>query len=155
MINEKAFQIRKDGKPKADCFCTRPWLIENYEEAMNDKTQTWECHHRLEIAPFSGKHISHKRLIELGMYFNVEPEALIFLTETEHKKLEQGKEVSAETREKLSKQMKGKKFSDEHKKHLSDSSYWKGKPAWNKGKSSALKGRHLVYDENGRRHYIK
>ena len=31
-------------------FCSEdPSLIENYDLAIADETQTWECHHRLEI----------------------------------------------------------------------------------------------------------
>lgn len=29
--------------------CEDPSLIENYELAINDDTQIWDCHHRLEI----------------------------------------------------------------------------------------------------------
>lgn len=40
MINEK--HVRK--------FCRDDISkIENYEEAVNDKTHTWELHHRLEL----------------------------------------------------------------------------------------------------------
>ena len=34
--------------------------IENYELAMNDKTQTWHCHHRLETHDSDGQ----KRLVD-------------------------------------------------------------------------------------------
>ena len=61
--------------------------IENYEKAVADTTQVWQCHHRLEILPFSNKEISHKKLIEMGLYYNQEPEALILLTEKEYKSL--------------------------------------------------------------------
>ena len=68
-------------------FCKDFNKIENYEKAINDSTQTWQCHHRLEIMPFSGKEVSTKSLEELGLYYNQPPEAFIFLTEKEHKAL--------------------------------------------------------------------
>ena len=36
------------NQAKAYC-CEDISLIENYEQALNDKTQTWDCHHKLEI----------------------------------------------------------------------------------------------------------
>ena len=115
MINELDFRIKKNGEPYSQCFCRNPELIENYDKAINDITQTWECHHRLEIMPFSGKRISHKKLIEFGIYFDVQPEALIFLTEKEHKSLHmkghqinKGRVQSISSREKRSKKLKGR-----------------------------------------------
>ena len=29
--------------------CVDYWNIENYDKALNDQTQMWELHHRLEI----------------------------------------------------------------------------------------------------------
>lgn len=87
MINELAFRIKKNGKPGSNCFCTKPELIENYHKAIEDTSQIWECHYRLEFMPFSGKNCTMKRLIELGMYYNVQPEALIFLRKEEHRLL--------------------------------------------------------------------
>ena len=31
--------------------CDDPSLIENYDKAINDTTQTWDCHHRGEVLP--------------------------------------------------------------------------------------------------------
>ena len=61
--------------------------IENYDKAIADTTKTWQCHHRLEIMPFSKKEISVKKMEELGLYYNRPANELIFLTETEHKAL--------------------------------------------------------------------
>lgn len=84
-------------------YCKDYTKIENYEKAMKDETQVWECHHRLEIAPCSGKKISMKFLKEQGLYYNQPPEALIFLTTTEHNSLHhKGKEYSDELRKKYS-----------------------------------------------------
>jgi hypothetical protein len=57
--------------------------IENYQEAISDTTQTWECHHHYEIT-YS---LSVEELKEKGLYYNVPPEHLIFLTKADHRKL--------------------------------------------------------------------
>lgn len=122
MINNGAFYIKKNGEIGSRCLCRHPELVENYDKAIADNTQTWYCHHRLEIMPFSGKTISYIKLIKLGMYYNVQPEALIFLTEKEHKSLHlQGKQL-----------YKGKHHSEEWKRKASETR--KGKTPWNKGK---------------------
>lgn len=70
MINTK--QLKK--------FCSEDFsLIENYAAAVADKTQTWECHHRLE-----DKDISRDELITLGLYYNRPASELILLTKKEH-----------------------------------------------------------------------
>ena len=63
--------------------------IENYEQAINDKTQTWDCHHRLELTINDEHARTKEELIRLGMYYNRPYFELIFLTRKEHKKLEQ------------------------------------------------------------------
>lgn len=59
-------------------------LIENYEKAVNDKTQTWVCHHRLEIKDGHNNY-SRKELKEMGLYFDRPAKELIFLTDKQHK----------------------------------------------------------------------
>lgn len=63
-------------------------LIENYEQAVNDKSQMWVCHHRLEIS-LDGKNELHryKDLIRLGMYYKRPYFELIFLPQSEHMSL--------------------------------------------------------------------
>lgn len=56
-------------------------LIENYDQAMNDKTQTWDCHHRKE------SQYSVAELVDIGEYYGVLASDLIFLTHSEHSKL--------------------------------------------------------------------
>lgn len=132
--------------------------IENYDLAMNDKTQTWECHHRLEISP-TGKHFSVKHLQELGLYFNRPANELVFLTKSEHArlhmrnnklgKLGEGHKRTEETKRRMSLAQKGLRkhssgrkgktlrecFGEEKaldwKQKLSEAH--KGNPAWNKG----------------------
>ena len=82
MICEQYFRIKKNCEPYCNCFCRHPELIENYEKAIADKTQTWEVHHRLESC------FTQKFLKEMNLYYDVEPEALIFLTHKEHCKID-------------------------------------------------------------------
>lgn len=90
--------------------------IENYEQALNDTTQTWDCHHRLELTLDGEFAHSREDLIRLGMYCNRPYFELIFLTRSEHLRLHHkgknnsfyGKQHSEETRLKMSKALKGK-----------------------------------------------
>ena len=122
-------------------YCKDFTKIENYASAVADTTQTWEVHHRLESC------FTQKFLKNMGLYYNVEPEALIFLTKAEHCKIDskckrhskamKGKELSEEHRAKISAAIKGKKItphSEEHKAKL----------------SAALKGRHWKLVEGKR-----
>lgn len=142
MINESRFRLKKDGTPNKKCFCQNPELIENYEVAVADTTQTWHCHHRLETHNSDGERrlvdLTKEELIALGIYFDRPPEELIFLTHSEHRSLHnKGKKIGP--------------FSEEHKAKLSKAH--KGKPSWNKGKefsedykrklSLSHKGKHL------------
>lgn len=88
-------------------------LIENYEKAVNDKTQTWNCHHRLEIQ--NGKHIKTSELIEQNLYYNRPASELILLTKKDHNilhhtgnKNRSGQKASLETRQKMSEAQKEK-----------------------------------------------
>ena len=91
-------------------------LIENYDKAINDKTQLWDCHHRLEI----DENKTVEQLKEEGKYYNRPADELIFLTHGEHTKLHAiGKTYSEETKQKLSKANKGKKMSDEARQKMS------------------------------------
>lgn len=38
-------------------YCKEYWKIENYKEAISSD-EKWQCHHRLEFMPFSGKNVS-------------------------------------------------------------------------------------------------
>jgi len=112
MICELHFRLKKNGEPNSKCFCRHPELIENYAAAMADTTQMWECHHRKEDT------FSLKELIERGEYFDVSPEELIFLTKTEHRKIDshckriseahKGQKLSEETKRKIGEALKGK-----------------------------------------------
>ena len=140
-------------------FCKDFTKIENYEKAVNDTTQTWVCHHRLETHTSDGERrkvdLLVKELKALDMYYNRPPEELIFMTALDHKRLHnKGKSRSEETKKKLSEALKGRKcgpHSDETKKKISEankgkkrtseqkkkmSEAHKGQIAWNKGKKT-------------------
>lgn len=131
MISINSSRLKKDGTTYKYCFCRMPELIENYDKAVADDTQVWDCHHRLETHNSDGERrlidISRAELIALNMYYDRPPEELIFLTSAEHKSLHI---KSEETRRKLSAARKGRHLSEECKKKLSET---------HKGK---LKGKH-------------
>lgn len=94
-------------------FCKEYTRIENYEEAVNDTTNIWHCHHIL------GEILTREQLRAHDFYLNVPPCMLKFVTSEEHKRLHQnGKPRSAETRRKLSESHKGMKFTEEHRRKL-------------------------------------
>lgn len=109
MINEQNFRLnKKTGEPlKNVTFCKHPELIENYDKAIADETQTWEVHHRREEL------YSRAELIERGEYYDRPPEELIFLTPTEHRKMDSMSKRNAEAH-------KGKKHSEETKRKMSE-----------------------------------
>ena len=102
-------------------------LIENYDKAIADKTQTWQCHHRRETI------YSAKELIDIGEYYNRPAEELIFLTTNEHHRLHQlGKHHSEDTRKKMSEAIKGKHHSEETRKKISDALNGENHPMFGK-----------------------
>ena len=65
-------------------------LIENYDKAVNDITQTWLIHHRDEIKTLpSGIRVVRTRqeLKDNDRYYNCPANELIFLTKEEHNKI--------------------------------------------------------------------
>ena len=68
---------REMGKSQ---YCEENYdLIENYEQAKADNFKDWHLHHRLE------KYWSRNKLKKKLLYYKVNPEALIWLPEKEHK----------------------------------------------------------------------
>lgn len=83
-------------------FCKDYTRIENYEEAVNDTTQVWHCHHIL------GEIVSREQLIDHDFYYDVPPCMLKFVTKIEHRQIHQnGKNLSKETCKKISESQKG------------------------------------------------
>lgn len=112
-------------------FCSDYTKIENYEKAVNDETQVWVCHHRLETCKYKDRtrkewirrdeNVPMKELKALGLYYNRPPEELIFMTNDEHTTHHLlGHDVSEETREKLRKHNLGRKHTEETKRKLSE-----------------------------------
>lgn len=65
-------------------------LIENYDKAIADTTQTWDCHHRDEIRILPSGIVALMSMAELkenNRYFDRQANELIFLTHSEHSKL--------------------------------------------------------------------
>ena len=116
-------------------------LIENYEQAIADTTQTWECHHKDEI----DLKLSRKELIIKKLYYGVPANRLIFLTKGEHTRIHwTGRKHTKKTKDKMKlvkslnpllgekNGMFGKHHSEEAKKKMSEAR--KGAIPWNKGK---------------------
>lgn len=138
MINEK--------NVNEYCIKEQIHLIENYELAMQDETQTWDCHHRREI----DENKSKQQLIDANLYYDRPASELIFLTKEEHISLHQkgennimyGKTHSDDARQKISDTHKGKQLSAETKAKISASK--KGKPGTRKGKHHTDEARQKI-----------
>ena len=111
-------------------YCDEIENVENYDKALADDFKGWECHHRLETHFSDGTprpknaQLTYKELIALGTYWNRPANELIFLTTKEHRSLhKKGKQLSEETKIKLSEAHKGKKlepFSEEHRRKIGE-----------------------------------
>ena len=105
-------------------YCKNYTQIENYKEAVNDKSQTWICHHIL------GEILSSECLKKNDFYYDVPPCMLKFVTKSEHSKIHKKshahpykksiRKLSEETRKKISESCKGRKFSAETRKKISE-----------------------------------
>lgn len=124
-------------------------LIENYDKAISDDTQTWRCHHRLEIQDEGKLIYTPKQLENLGLYYNRPASELIFLTLSEHNTLH-GKYAPDERNKRRSDTMKGKSHpqSKETREYLSKINTGKTIPKEVRNKiSNALKGRKCTEKE--------
>ena len=99
--------------------CEDPSLIENYDKAIADTKQTWDCHHRGEVLPCG--RFSRDDLKKFGLYYNRPASELIFLTSSEHQQLHlKGVPKSEATKKAISETLKGVPKSEEHKKAISE-----------------------------------
>lgn len=117
-------------KRTVDRYCIEDIkLIENYDKVINDKTQTWDCHHRLETE----LNLLKNELIEKDLYYNRPASELIFLTKYEHNSLHfTGRIYTDEHKEKLAESKRGVKRPEETKRKISES--LRGNTPGNKGK---------------------
>ena len=101
-------------------------LIENYDIAVADTTQTWDCHHRGEVLPCG--RFSRDDLIKFGLYYKRPASELIFLTPFAHRQLHnkgvpkpylKGVPKSEATKKAISDGLKGHSVSEEHRAKLS------------------------------------
>jgi len=100
---------------KVNKYCNNYTEIENYNEAVSDKIELWDCHHKKEI----DENKPSKILIEEGLYYNRPPEELIFIKHDEHQRLHNiGKVFSEETKRKMSESAK-KRCTEEWKRNIS------------------------------------
>lgn len=51
-------------------FCDTPEKIENYQEAINDTTEVWDLHHRLELTLDGEPALRRDDLKRMGMYYH-------------------------------------------------------------------------------------
>ena len=95
----KKYNIIMIGKRIQDYCCEDISLVENYQAAVADTENFWECHHRLEI---QGPFINSPALLDkCGMYKKVPAWQLIFLKQSDHRVLH-GENRSETTHMKLS-----------------------------------------------------
>ena len=99
--------------------CEDPSLIENYDKAIADTTQIWECHHRGEVL-LCGR-FSRDDLKKFGLYYHRPASELIFLTPSAHRQLhKKGFPRSEATKKAIGEARKGVPLSEETKKAISD-----------------------------------
>ena len=144
-------QMINEAYTKKYC-CEDPSLIENYELAVADTTQTWEIHHRGEILPYG--RFSSNDLKKFGLYFNRPASELIFLTHSEHRQLHlKGVPKSEATKKAISEAHKGVTLNEDHRKAISDAK--KGVPtgpmsdAHKKAIGEALSKKILQFTKSG------
>ena len=136
-------------------YCYEVENIENYEQAMADPLEIWDCHHRYEI--YNGRTISRSTLKNRGLLYNRPASELIFLRHEDHISLHNkgekhpmyGKHTSKETCKKMSENhanIKGKNNPMYGKHHNEESRRIIGE---------SKKGTHRVYHEDGTYHYEK
>lgn len=108
MINKNINKIKE--------FCCEDIsLIENYDVAISSE-EKYHCHHRLEIQ--NTIVTSRKTLIENNMYYHRPANELIFLTESEHRKLHSNN-MSEEQHNRISDSLTGHFTSEETRQKIS------------------------------------
>lgn len=124
MINEK----------QAHKYCREDISkIENYELAANDRTQTWDIHHRAEVLPCG--RFSKRDLIKFGLYWKRPAAELVFMTQFDHLSMHmKGREPGNKGKQAWNRGMRGVyHHSEESKRKMSKMR--KGKHPWNTGRT--------------------
>lgn len=76
------------GSHASQYCCEDVSNIENYEAAVNDKVNVWECHHKLELkATGAIVNSTAQDLKDWGLYYNRPADELMFILCTEHHRL--------------------------------------------------------------------
>ena len=155
-------------------MCKTYWLIENYQEAVNDTTHKWVCHHRREVQ--DGFCIWRaEELVRIGQYYHREPDELIFMKMSDHFSLHNkaidpktkkpccyrdvdrtgeknpmyGKHLSDETRKKIGEKSKGRKMNEQWvKSHSGENNVSKRKDVRDKI-SKLAKSRYKIVRDDG------
>lgn len=90
------------GKTVQMYCCEDISKIENYDKAVSDKTQVWQCHHKLELIETGGVvNASRKDLTDWGLYYSRPADELIFLTIKQHMLLHNGHNFNEEHKNKI------------------------------------------------------
>ena len=128
---EREIMIHKTSKIYC---CEDISLIENYEKAVNDTSQTYHCHHRKEC----DEGFTQAKLKEMGLYYSRPANELIFLPPSEHSSLHhKGKPKSEEHRRKIGDKRRGQKHTEETKRKMSENH------ADYRGEKHPMYGKHL------------
>lgn len=111
--------------------------IENYDKAINDKTQTWDLHHRLELTLDGEFALTAAQLKMHDMYYNRPYYELIFLTRSEHIRMHNLAQ-SSETKEKRVNSLIGHSISEETRRKISEAAIRQNRT----GKNNPMYGKH-------------
>lgn len=113
--------------------CEELSKIENYEQAINDKTQKWVCHHKDEVKVLPSGIVVFRSVEELkenGRYYHCPANELVFLTVKEHNILHRKNKAIGE---KISHSKKGSKLSEVTKLKISKAKRGKSHEPYNSG----------------------
>ena len=121
-------------------YCRFPELIENFYDAFTDNFKGWVCHHRFELEDSDGNpraiRLTSQELKALGMYYHRPPEELIFMTNSDHRKLHNSEKL------RVSNFRKTINSPD----YVNAGRWVKGQTAWNKGTSMKDDSKQKIVD---------
>lgn len=122
--------ITEDKRHAKLWCCEDISLIENYEQAKNDKENKWVCHHRLELHPDGSLRFTEEALERLGLYEHRPARELIFMPYGLHSTLHNLANKEAHSFPGEKNPMYGKHHTDEAKRKMSENHNCttKGKP---------------------------